>query len=65
MTKDPEAARYTQFMAEKLEPAMGEMLSMQVFDPRTKTGEFGCSHCHQLVDADGKVVPHEKQPPHH
>ncbi|MBL0212955.1 MAG: hypothetical protein IPQ07_03660 [Myxococcales bacterium] len=54
--KDAEAARYTPFMADKVEPLMGDLLHMTVFDPKTMSGEFGCSSCHTLVDADGKIV---------
>jgi len=57
VSKDAEAARYTEFMATKLEPLMGELLQVAVFDPETNTGEFSCSNCHQLVDASGKIVP--------
>ena len=55
--KDAEAARYTEFMASKVEPMMGELLQRTVFDPKTQSGELGCSTCHQLVDATGTVVP--------
>jgi hypothetical protein len=47
-------------MATKVEPMMGELLQMSVFDPKTKTGDFSCEACHTLVDADGKDVT----PPH-
>jgi hypothetical protein len=57
VSKDAEAGRYAQFMSEKLEPLMGELLQISVFDPQTKTGELSCSTCHQLVDASGKIVP--------
>ena len=56
VSKDPEAGRYAQFMATKLEPLMGELLQVKVFDPQTKTGDFSCESCHQLVDASGKIV---------
>lgn len=60
--KDADAARYTEFMVSKVEPLMGNLLQMTVFDPKTKTGELSCETCHTLVDAEGKaVVP----PPHH
>lgn len=52
--KDPEAARYTPFMAEKVEPMMAELLHMTPFDPKTMTGELGCQTCHTLIDAEGK-----------
>lgn len=59
--KEPDAGRYAQFMATKLQPLMGELLGETVFDPTTGQGEFGCSDCHTLVDAGGKVV----EPPKH
>ena len=66
INKDPEAARYTEFMATKLEPLMGELLQQKVFDPKTGTGQMTCSSCHQLVDGNGKVVPdpHEHERDH-
>jgi len=57
VSKDAEAARYADFMAAKLEPAVAEMLQLTPFDPKTNSGEFSCSNCHQLVDASGKVAP--------
>jgi hypothetical protein len=62
VSKDAEAGRYANFMATKLEPAMAEMLQLKPFDPQTKTGEFSCGNCHELVDANGQVVPN---PLHH
>lgn len=46
IAKDADAARYTQFMSEKVEPMMGELLHMAVYDPKTKTGELNCMACH-------------------
>jgi len=54
--KDADAARYTEFMASKVEPLMGELLQMSVFNPETKTGDLSCGNCHTLVDAEGKTV---------
>ncbi len=62
MGKDAEVARYTPFMAQKVEPMMGELLNMTVFDPQTKTGELSCGACHTFVDESGKVVTPEKLP---
>jgi len=62
VAKDPDAGKVAGFMSQKVEPLMGELLGETVFDPKTNTGEFSCMNCHQLVDADGKVVkmePHE------
>jgi hypothetical protein len=57
VSKDAEAARYADFMSAKLEPLMGELLQLKPFDPQTKTGEFSCENCHELVDTSGKIVP--------
>jgi cytochrome c peroxidase len=57
MGKDADVQRFTPFMAGKVEPMMGELLHMTVFDPETKTGELSCETCHTLVDETGKVVP--------
>lgn len=57
IAKDAEVQRFTPFMVEKVEPMMGELLQMTVFDPRTETGELSCSTCHTLVDEAGNVVP--------
>lgn len=64
MAKDPEVQRFTPFMAGKVEPMMGELLHMTVFDPKTNTGELSCATCHTLVDETGKVVPPEKHGEH-
>ncbi|HVK84354.1 MAG TPA: hypothetical protein VM513_09615 [Kofleriaceae bacterium] len=68
ISKDPEAARYAEFMATKLEPLMGELLQIPVFDPKTGKGELSCGTCHTLVDASGQIVPpssHEHDHDHH
>jgi hypothetical protein len=71
VSKDAEAGRYAEFMATKLEPAVAEMLQLEPFDPKTNTGEFSCGNCHQLVDANGQIVPdpraeeHEHEHEHH
>ena len=36
-------------MAQKLEPAMGQLLGRTVFDPRTGKGELSCQTCHVLT----------------
>ena len=56
IAKDADAARMTQFMGEKVEPMMIELLQMTPFDPETKTGEFGCMNCHTL---EGAAAPTE------
>lgn len=60
IAKEPDEGRWAGFMAQKLEPAVAEMLGEKPFDPKTKTGEFGCANCHELIDASGNRVPHEK-----
>ena len=60
MGKDADVQRFTPFMAAKVEPMMGELLHMTVFDPQTKTGELSCENCHTLVDEAGKVVAPER-----
>lgn len=64
MGKDAEVQRFTPFMVEKVEPMMGELLQMTVFDPKTETGELSCEGCHTLVDEAGKVVPSKKHAEH-
>jgi hypothetical protein len=61
VSKEPEAGKYAEFMATKLQPLMGELLQETVFDPKTMTGELSCHTCHTLVDANGKIV----EPPKH
>lgn len=60
VAKEPEAGRYAEFMATKLEPLMGELLQMTVYNPQTKTGELNCGTCHTLVDESGKIVEPEE-----
>jgi len=57
LEKDARAAKYTPFMAQTLEPKMGELLQVKLFDPKTKEPGFSCSSCHYLVDGSGKVYP--------
>ncbi len=54
--KDAEAQRFTGFMGAKVEPMMAELLQKSVFDPKTNSGEFGCTGCHTLIDTDGKII---------
>lgn len=65
VAKEPEAGRYAQFMSEKLEPLMGELLQEAVFDPKTKTGELGCTTCHMLIDSGGNVIKAEHKSGEH
>lgn len=57
MGKDAEVQRFTPFMVEKVEPMMGELLGVTVFDPKTETGELSCQACHTFIDDAGKPVP--------
>lgn len=54
VAKEPEVGKWAQFMGDEVEPLMARLLDKSVFDPKTKTGEFGCTGCHTLVDAEGK-----------
>jgi hypothetical protein len=39
-------------MAEEVEPAMGKLLAVAVFDPQKPVeGAFSCANCHKLVAA--------------
>jgi acetone carboxylase gamma subunit len=58
--KEPAEARWAAFMATRLEPAMGKLLEVQVFDPQTKTGEFSCEACHVLEKSSAAPPPHTK-----
>jgi len=46
--QNPEEAKWAGFMSQQLEPEMAKILGMKPFDPRTKSGEFGCIACHTL-----------------
>jgi hypothetical protein len=46
--KDPEHARWVQFMAMEVKPPMAKMLMMTEYNPETNTGEFGCYACHTV-----------------
>jgi hypothetical protein len=46
--KDPEHARWSQFMIGQVKPKMAELLQVDEFDPATGTGEFSCANCHTL-----------------
>ena len=46
---EPTWPKWTEFMAQKVEPAMGKLLDMPVFDPKKPVkGAFGCAECHKL-----------------
>ena len=46
--KDPEHARWAQFMFEKVSSRMASLLQIPQYDPTTNTGEFSCHNCHTL-----------------
>jgi cytochrome c553 len=49
MKKEPDWPKWTQFMSEKVVPAMGKLLNVAVFDPRNPVeGAFSCGACHKI-----------------
>lgn len=47
---EPTWPKWTEFMAQKVEPAMGKLLDVPVFDPKKPVkGAFSCANCHKLV----------------
>jgi hypothetical protein len=49
MKTEPTWPKWTEFMAQKVEPAMGQLLDLPVFDPKSPVkGAFGCANCHKL-----------------
>lgn len=44
--KDPEHARWSQFMVDKVYPKMAELLEVDLFEPATNPNGFSCSNCH-------------------
>jgi hypothetical protein len=49
---EPTWPKWTEFMAQKVEPAMGKLLDLPVFDPKKPVkGAFGCANCHKLEPA--------------
>jgi mono/diheme cytochrome c family protein len=52
MKEEPTWPKWTEFMAQKVEPAMGKLLDVPVFDPKKPVkGAFGCANCHKLEAA--------------
>ena len=46
---EPTWPKWTEFMAQKVEPAMGKLLDVPVFDPKKPVeGAFSCGKCHKL-----------------
>ena len=49
---EPTWPKWTEFMATKVEPAMGKLLDVPVFDPKKpEKGAFSCAACHKLEGA--------------
>jgi cytochrome c553 len=52
MKAEPTWPKWTEFMAQKVEPAMGKLLDIPVFDPKKPAkGAFSCGNCHKLEAA--------------
>jgi len=45
--KDPEHARWAQFMMDKVWPEMAGLLKVKMFDPATHADGFSCHNCHK------------------
>jgi hypothetical protein len=49
MKTEPTWPKWTKFMSGDVEPAMGKLLDLPVFDPKKPVeGAFGCAACHKL-----------------
>jgi mono/diheme cytochrome c family protein len=49
---EPTWPKWTEFMAKKVEPAMGKLLDVPVFNPQKPVeGTFSCAKCHKLEAA--------------
>jgi hypothetical protein len=49
---EPTWPKWTEFMAKKVEPTMGKLLDLAVFDPQKPVkGAFSCGNCHKLEAA--------------
>jgi mono/diheme cytochrome c family protein len=49
---EPTWPKWTEFMAQKVEPAMGKLLDLPIFDPKKPVkGAFGCAACHKIEAA--------------
>jgi len=49
LKSEPDWPRWTKFMSEKVEPTMGTLLNVPVFDPKKPAeGTFSCNACHKL-----------------
>jgi cytochrome c553 len=46
---EPTWPKFTKFMSEEVEPAMGKLLDVPVFNPKKPVeGAFGCGACHKI-----------------
>jgi mono/diheme cytochrome c family protein len=49
---EPTWPKWTEFMSQKVEPAMGKLLDVPVFDPQKPVeGAFSCAKCHKVEAA--------------
>jgi hypothetical protein len=49
---EPTWPKWTEFMVQKVEPAMGKLLDVPTFDPKKPVkGAFSCGNCHKLESA--------------
>lgn len=46
--QDPEFAKWSQFMLDKVYPQMAEMLDVPLFDPMKQPDGFSCANCHTV-----------------
>jgi len=46
--KDPEHARWSQFMMDKVWPQMANLLQVEMYNPTTQEAGFSCSNCHTI-----------------
>jgi len=52
LKQEPTWPKWTKFMAEEVEPPMGELLGVPVFNPqKPEKGAFSCGACHRLEAA--------------
>ena len=56
--KDPEHARWSQFMMDEVWPKMADLLQVTKFDPATGADGFSCSNCHTV-----QLPPEQRQYP--
>ena len=52
LKSEPTWPKWTEFMVQKVQPAMGKLLAVAVFDPKKPVeGAFSCGNCHKLESA--------------